>query len=274
MREILAHLVTGVASTIARIAGIAAGTLPKRWWPTLDSYVPVSDSASMAAIVTILAAGAIGIPGFIDHTSQQVSLNNRAILIAAQDQASRPASQETVNEGDWGRMIVNSSALSLLTFILLTPAGWASTYLGMSGMWRGIAAALDEPFGDPILTGIDTLILRSARQTQLRRARHRREALEGPETPDRVARGTHVDVAGADLVIICARRKPLWDKGTIVDTGARWFRVTSIEERTMGGRLRTLYGLTEHRDLEVFRRCVRYELPSHLEERAAVGKQT
>ena len=73
-------------------------------------------------------------------------------------------------------------------------------------------------------------------------------------------------IADADLVIVCARRKPEWDTGTAVDTGTRWFRVTSIEERTIAGRLRTLYGLKEHKDLEVFRRCVRYELPAGTEQ--------
>lgn len=258
-----------LAGALAWIAGVTAAALPKRWWPTLDPYIPVTDSASIAAILTILTAGAIGVPGFISHATEQVSLNNRAILVAATDQASRPASEETVSERDWGRMFTGASGLSLFTFIFLTPAGWASTYLGISGTWRGIAAALDDPFGDPILTGFDALVLHGARRTRTRVARHQRESLEGPEVPDRVVRGSHIGIAGAELVIISARRKPLWDDGTVVDAGGRWFRVSSIEERTIGGWLRTLYGLTEHRDHEVFRRRVRYEMPSHVERRTA-----
>jgi hypothetical protein len=256
-----------LVNALAWIAGVAAATLPKRWWPTLDQYIPVTDAAPISAILTVLIAGAIGVPGFIGHTTEQVALNNQAILAEATGQASRPASAETVSEQDWGRIFVGASSLSLFTFIFLTPAGWASTYLGISGMWRAVAAAVDDPFGDPILTGFDALVLGGARRTRGRVARHQRELLEGPEVPDRVVRGSHIGISGAELVIVSARRKPLWDDRTVVDTGERWFRVSSIEERTIGGWMRTLYGLTEHRDLEVFRHRVRYEMPSHMGKR-------
>ena len=98
-------------------------------------------------------------------------------------------------------------------------------------------------------------------------ARTRRETLEGPAVADRLVRGPHIGVAGAELVIVSARRKPLWDVGTVVDTGDHWFRVSAIEERTIGGWLRTLYGLTEHRDSGAIRRAVRYEMPPHVEGR-------
>jgi len=254
-------------SVVTWILGVAGATLPKRWWPMLDDYIPVTESASIAAILTILIAGVIGVPGFISHVTEQVSLNNRAILAAAEDQASRPASAETVSERDWGRMFVGVSGLSVFTFIFLTPAGWASTYLGISGTWRGIAAAVDDPFGDPILTGLDSLVRGGVRRIRSDVTRTRRETLEGPAVADRVVRGPDIGVAEAELVIVCARRKPLWDVGTVVDTGEHWFRVSSIEERTIGGRLRTLYGLTEHRDSGAIRRAVRYDMPPHTEGR-------
>jgi hypothetical protein len=250
---------------LAWIAGVAAATVPKRWWPTLDTYVPATDSAGIAATLTILLAGAIGVPGFIDHTTQQVSLNNRAVLAEAQKAAGRPEAEETLSQRDWGRMFVGVSSLSLLTFIFLTPAGWASTYLGISGTWRAIAAAVDDPFGDPILTGIDALLLRGARGARAHALRQQREAREGPQVPDRVVRGSHIGIDGADLVIIAARRKLSWNTGTVVDTGERWYRVTSIEERTIGNWLRTLYVLTLHQDHEVFRRGVRYDMPAYSE---------
>lgn len=261
------NLPGSLVSLIERIGGMAAGSLPRRWWPALDDYVPASGSALVSAILTVLIAGAIGIPGFVNYTADQVSLNNAATLSAAQREAAKPESQERFSERDWGRAIVGASSLSLFTFILLTPAGWLSTYLGLSGTWRAIAAAVDEPFGDPILTGIDALIVRSTGSIRARQARAQRESLEGPDVPDRVVPGSKVGLANADLVIVCARRKPAWDEGTAVDTGERWFRVTSIEERTIAGRLRTLYGLEEHKDLEVFRRCVRYALPARVDER-------
>jgi hypothetical protein len=256
-----------VLSLAAWTAGVAAATLPKRWWPTLDPYVPATGSASVAAILTIFTAGIIGIPGFISYSTEQVALNNQAILAAAEDQASRPASAESASDGDWGRMIVGVSSLSLFTFIFLTPAGWASTYLGISGTWRGIASAVDDSFGDPILTGLDALILGGVRRTRSTIVRRRRESLEGPPVPDLVLRASHIGVTGAELVIVSARRKPLWDEGTVVNTGDRWLRVSSVEDRTIGGWLRTLYGLTEHRDSEVLRRRVDYKMPTHVEGR-------
>ena len=261
-------------NTLVWIAGVAAATLPKHWWPKLDPYVPATDSASIAGILTILVAGAIGVPGFIDHTVRQVSLNNQAVLAAATKAASRPEAEETLSQRDWGRMFVGVSSLSLFTFIFLTPAGWASTYLGISGTWRAIAAAVDDPFGDPILTAVDSVLLRGVRRARADAARRKRETFEGPVVPDRVVRGSHIGINGADLVIISARRKLSWNTGTVVDTGERWYRVTSIEERTIGNRLRTLYVLTRHRDHEVFRRGVRYDMPGYLDGRTSDDGKT
>jgi hypothetical protein len=249
-------------AALAWMAGVLAAGLPKRWWPVLDPHVPATDSAGVAAIVTILAGAAIGIPGFIGHATEQVSRNNRAILDAASRQAARQPSSDTIGEREWGRMFVTASGLSLFTFIFLTPAGWASTYLGLSGVWRAVAAGVDDPFGDPILTGLDSLFLRTVRRGRAEIARGRRESLEGPEVPDRIVRGAHVGIADTELVIVSSRRKPSWDAGTVVDGGTRWFRVVGIEERTIQGRLRTLYRLNEHKDHEVFRRSVRYDIPA------------
>jgi hypothetical protein len=255
------HLRESLISAIAFGCAVVAGMLPKRWWPALDRFVPVSDCAAASAILTILVAAAIGVPGFLSHTTQQVSRNNQLVLDAASREAARPEREEKLNPRDWGRMFVTIPALSLFTFILLTPAGWASTYLGLSGTLRGIAAAVGEPLGDPLLTGIDALVSKSSRDYRTRAATRARESLEGPEVPDRSVRGSQVGIPAADLVIVAARRKPGWDVGTAVDTGARWFRLIAIEERTIAGRLRTLYALREHTDLEVFRRRVEYTLP-------------
>ena len=66
---------------------------------------------------------------------------------------------------------------------------------------------------------------------------------------------------GVDLVIVASRVKPGWNKGTVVMSATKAYRVGTVEERTIAGRLRTLYPLTEHKDLEVFRRTVHYDLP-------------
>ena len=85
--------------------------------------------------------------------------------------------------------------------------------------------------------------------------------LEGPEIPDRVVPGAQVGLPDALLVVVASRRKPDWDAGTVVITPGSIYRVGTIVERTIRGRLRTLYPLTEHKDFEAFRRTVHYDMP-------------
>jgi hypothetical protein len=56
-------------------------------------------------------------------------------------------------------------------------------------------------------------------------------------------------------------RKPGWDRGTVVFTPETAYRIGEPVEKTIAGRLRTLYPLTEHNDLEAVRRSVHYDLP-------------
>jgi hypothetical protein len=151
--------------------------------------------------------------------------------------------------------------VAFFTFLFFTPWGWLTLYLTFSGVLRAAAAAFSESFGDPLLTGLDALVLGTARRARASRVRARREALEGPEVPDRVLPGSKLGMPGVDVVIVASRVKPEWDKGTIVISATKTYRVGTIEERTIAGRLRTLYPLTEHKDFEVFRRTVHYELP-------------
>ena len=58
--------------------------LPTRLWPWLDDYLPVSESAFPAALLTFLAGAAIGIPGFFEYATEQASMNTAAMLEAAQ----------------------------------------------------------------------------------------------------------------------------------------------------------------------------------------------
>jgi hypothetical protein len=77
----------------AWIAGVVAGSLPQRLWPTMDPYIPASDGAHVVAIAALLAAAAIGIPGFLRHAADQASANNRAILHASMDPRSRKTAE-------------------------------------------------------------------------------------------------------------------------------------------------------------------------------------
>ena len=157
---------------------------------------------------------------------------------------------------------VSMTSLSLFTFLLLTPAGWAATYLGLSGFIRALSCVCLDPCGDPVLTAIDWVVDDASRKRTTKRAATAREALEGPEVPDRVIPGSELSMPDAELVIVASRRKPGWDRGTVVITENAFYRVGTVLERQLHGRLRTLYPLNEHNDLEVFRRTVRYDMPA------------
>jgi hypothetical protein len=245
-----------VGGFFTRAAGIASAMLPARLWADLDEHLPVTESAFIASLLTLLAGAAIGIPGFLNHAAEQSAFNTQAMLNAAVSTAPGAQSVDT-------SMSVGMSSLSLFTFLLLTPPGWATMYLGLTGLVRTVAATLDDPHGDLLLTVVDAVLVRSVRSGQARRTRTSREALEGPDVPDRVVSGAQVGLPAAQLVIVASRRKPDWDAGTVVITTGSVYRVGAIVERTIRGRLRTLYPLTEHKDFEAFRRTVRYELPDN-----------
>jgi hypothetical protein len=83
--------------------------LPARLWPTLDAHLPVSESALPAALLTVLAGAAIGIPGFFEYASEQASMSTDAMLEAARVQAARPAGEDSVTTS----MPVAMTALSV-----------------------------------------------------------------------------------------------------------------------------------------------------------------
>lgn len=241
------------AAVVLRIGGIIAAVAPSRLWPMLDEYLPVTDSAAISGIVTLLGAAAIGIPGFIFYGTELAAANNTIFI----EMAMKPGAEGVLDS----TTMTGMNGLALFGFLFLTPAGWVTMYLGFSGLLRAVAAGLTEGVGDPILTGIDAVLLRAVRRTRRRVVRHRRESLEGPEVPDRVVTGASLGMADAEIVIVASRPKSGWDRGTVLIAGAKFYRVGTIVERTMAGRLRTLYPLTEHRDLEVVRRSVHYEMP-------------
>jgi nucleotide-binding universal stress UspA family protein len=242
-----------LADLVRRIAGVAAAMLPQRWWPALDEHIPVTSSALAAGLITLVTGALLGSAGFLTFATEQASLNTQAMLTAAT--SGRPEAEEVTTA-----MPVAANSLSLFVFLLWTPTGWASMYLTLTGLVRAAGAGFDDPRGDPILSLADAASLRVFSATRARRAQSRRESLEGPDVPDRVVVAATLGIPNADLVVVAARRKPGWDAGAVVLTSHAAFRLGGVTERQIDGRLRTLYPLTEHRDLEVFRRTVRYEL--------------
>ncbi len=156
------------------------------------------------------------------------------------------------------------SALSIFTFLLLTPKGWLTLYLLGTGGLRMAAVWFDDPIGDPVLTIVDSKMLGRLERQRAERERRTREELEGPEIPDRVVSSAQAGIPGCELVIVASRAKPGWSRGVVVYTADTCYRIGDPVERTIAGRLRTLYPLTEHTDLEAVRRSVHYDLPTSL----------
>ena len=235
------------------IAGLVAAWLPFRRWRGLPLWILTDRAAFASGLLTVLGGAAIGIPGFLEHAGANVSFLNQTIVSEAQRTA-----QVDYNRG----MVMGFSGLSIFTFLFLTPTGLLTLYLLGSGSVRAAAAWFDDPVGDPILTGLDYVVSGGRERRREATAFREREALEGPEIPDRVVTASAAGLAGCDLVIVASRRKPGWEHGTTVFTADAAYRIGHPEERTIAGRLRTLYPLTEHKDFEAIRKSVHYDLPA------------
>ena len=232
---------------LAFVVGMAASLLPHRHWRRLPSWLPMESAACVSGVATLFLGAAIGIPGFLEHAGATVSLANETML----------------KYDYWHRgMAGGFSGLSIFTFLLLTPKGWATLYLMGTGAVRAVAAWFDDPMGDPILTAVDNVAAGGHSQRRERREQETRLALEGPDIPDRVVTSTSAGIPGCDVVVVAARRKPGWERGVVVFTASAVYRIGEPVERTIAGRLRTLYPLSEHKDFEAVRKSVEYDLPT------------
>ena len=232
------------------VAAVIAAMAPRHYWPALDRWVPVHNAALAASLLTLLTGAALGITGFISHLAEVTSANNELYLEAAKHA-----------KGDEMPLPSALSGLSLFTFIFLTPQGWISTYLTLSGLVRAAGSQFDDPHGDLLLTALDAGVRKATRATSATVKEEQRHRLEGPRVRDRVLTGDDLGLPHADLVVVSSRVKEDWDHGTVVLSDDGEFRIVGIEDRTIDGRLRRLYVLARHSDLEVFRRMVRYEFP-------------
>lgn len=236
-------------STIRFVCAMAASLLPYRHWDRIPPHVPIERGAFASGIATMMAGAAVGIPGFLRYAGIVVSLGNSMVL--QRELEGRPVAVSSAFAG-----------LAIFEFLLMTPLGWLTIYLIGSGTYRAVAAWFDDPFGDPILTGVDYFVSRGWTRRATRKAIETREALEGPEIADRVVSPDAAGIPDCDFAIVASRRKPGWERGVAVFTEDGCYRLGEPVERTINGRLRTVYPLKEHADLEVVRRSVRYELPT------------
>jgi hypothetical protein len=149
-----------------------------------------------------------------------------------------------------------------ISFALATPIGLLATYLVLTNFFRIVEWYIGEPGGDPVLTAIDALGRRLFGRHQVKSAQRERTRLEGTAEPDRRYDGQWAGLPDAAFVIVAARRKPGWTKGTWIITNDGWFTLGEPFDRPMPQGVRTIYPLMEQGNtLDVLRKGVSYELP-------------
>jgi hypothetical protein len=223
-----------VRALIAYPLAILAGMLPKCHWEDID--LPVRNLALASALVTFWAGTAVGITGFFTYM---------AYVLAGREWTAPPL------------MLV-----VFISYVFVTPRGLFSLYLTATGLLRAVAWYTGEPFGDPILTGVDWLWRRLRSDGDARSARNARLALEKIDEPDRLYEGNWASLPNVTYVVVAARRKPGWTMGTWVITNDGWFKLGEPFDRPTPNGLRTVYPLTLNTNsLEVLRKGVSYELP-------------
>src|SRR5438132_241695 len=139
------------------LGAMAGSLLPHRHWRRLPSSFRMIPASFASGVIFFFLAGAIGIPGFLDHAGYLVSETNALTLKAAQKQIDAGMRDDDPKAA---RFAPAMNAFALFTFLLLTPKGWATMYLGGTGAIRLAAAWFDDPVGDPVLTGLDEILWR------------------------------------------------------------------------------------------------------------------
>lgn len=220
-------------SAFDAVVAVLAGAVPRRHWPAID--LPISQFATLGGFVTLFSGCALGITGYFAHMAEVME---SAFFV--------PSPYMMV--GYFG-------------YLFFTPRGLFSIYLVFSGLARAVSGWIDEPFGDPILTGADTLIHRLRGTAITRSTERKRLAAEGTDEPDRRYTGDWADLPGVDFVIVAARRKAGWTAGTFVITDDGWFTLGQPFDRPTPHGIRTIYPLTTLHTLDVMRRGVPYQLP-------------
>ena len=229
--------------------------LPKRYWQSID--LPVPNVAFASSLIGLFAGFAIGIRGYFAYLTALYASPGASILEISKQQVAGKLPETLEVSG----VPMTLGILAPITFALATPMGLLATYLVLSGFFRVVEWYIGEPGGDPLLTGIDALGRRLFGRHQVNSAQRERTRLEGAEEPDRRYDGEWAGLTGVDFVVVAARRKPGWTKGTWVITSEGWFKLGEPFDRPMPQGIRTIYPLTLENTLEVLRKGVSYELP-------------
>jgi hypothetical protein len=231
--------------------GVFRCFLPRRYWDDMRR------GAVISVILTLCAGTIIGLKGLLAYVSGPAAQGARAAIavgssggIAGHDQTAQMSAA-----------LQGMPLISALAFFLFTPTGWLADYLFLSALFRGITLAVDNPWGDPLLTAIDHVVSGKREQKRAQTEAEARELAEGPVVPDQILECRKFAGKEADFVVVSSRRKEGWTLATTVVANGVRLRLGEPLEKTLEGKLRTCYPLKVIRDLQVDRRMVHYKWP-------------
>ncbi len=236
------------------LIGVFRCMLPARYWQEMRR------GAILSIFVTAALGTFIGLRGFFSSATRAGEEAARLALTVGAPGGAVEGLDQTAQVA----AALQSPVLAALGFFLFTPTGWLADYLFISAVFRGITLAVDNPWGDPILTAIDHAVRGKGEADRARKEAADRESAEGPEVPDRVLECRKFAGKEADFVVVASRRKEGWTLATTVIADSIRLRIGDPREITIEGWLRTCYPLKIIRDLQVDRRIVHYEWPKDM----------
>lgn len=235
------------------LVGVFRTLLPARYWQD------VRNGAYLSILLTAALGVRIGYAGFFERARQ--AGEEGAALALRLGAPGSAGGVGGVSQTEAVAAALMGNALTPLAFFLFTPMGWLADYLVLSAVFRGFTLAVDNPWGDPLLTAIDHVVRGKRDDTRARRQAEERELAEGPEDPDQVLECRKFAGKEADFVVVSSRRKEGWTLATTVIAESVRLRLGDPLEKTLEGRLRTCYPLKVIRDIQVDRRIVHYGWP-------------
>lgn len=233
------------------LVGVFRCFLPVRYWDDMRR------GAIPSIIITLAGGTIVGLKGLLAH------------MVGPAREAARIALEVGATGGVKGldqtdqlvATMTGSPLIAALAFFLFTPTGWLADYLFLSAIFRGVTLAVDNPWGDPLLTAIDHVVRDRRAEHRARQEAEAREAAEGPVVPDQVLECRKFAGNEADFVVVSSRRKEGWTRATTVVANGVRLRLGDPLEKMLEGKLRTCYPLKVIRDIQVDRRVVRYRWP-------------